>query len=116
MNSNIYANTASVGKHLFQTVALRDMCQHQLMDFQGEVCGREFPFQSELATHQTIHSEEKKFTCQYPRCNGKYKTKAEYRRHYKTHRPMSKEHKCPVCNKVFTKAKYLKRAQASSHR
>ena len=78
------------------------------MDFQCEVCGREFPFQSALATHQTIHSEEKKFTFQYPRCNGRYKTKAEYRRHYKTHRPMSIEHKCLVCNKVFTKEKYLR--------
>ena len=37
----------------------RHKCQHQLMDFQCDVCGREFPFQSELATHQTIHSEEK---------------------------------------------------------
>ena len=82
--------------------------QHQSMDFQCEVRGREFPFQSELASHQTIHSEEKKFMCQHPRCNGKYKTKAEYRRHYKTHRPMSEKHKCPVCNKVFTKAKYLR--------
>ena len=36
--------------------------QHQSRDFQCEVCGREFPFRSELATHQTIHSEKKKLS------------------------------------------------------
>ena len=29
-------------------------------------------------------------------------------RHYKTHRPSGDEHKCPVCNKAFHKAKYLR--------
>ena len=69
---------------------------------------REFAFHSELTTHQTIHSDEKNFVCSYPRCEGKYKTKAEYRQHYKMHVPTNDKHKCPVCNKAFTKAKYLR--------
>ena len=47
------------GKTFVSDSGLKRHNQHQLMDFQSEVCGREFPFWSELATHQTIHSEEK---------------------------------------------------------
>ena len=75
---------------------------------QCKVCSREFAFKSELTTHETIHLDEKHFICHYPRCNGKYKTKAEYRRHYKTHGPTSDDYNCPVCNKAFNKAKYLR--------
>ena len=68
----------------------------------------EFAFELELTNHKTIHSEEKHFICQYPRCNGKYKTKAEYQRHYKTHGPTSNDHRCLVCNRAFNKYKYLR--------
>ena len=54
-----------------------------------------------------MQSDEKKFECAYPSCQGKYKMKEEHNRHYKTHRPTLEEHKCPVCNKVFNKKKYL---------
>ena len=77
------------------------------MKFKCNVCGRSFPFQSELNSHQAIHSDEKSL-CSYPGYQGEYKTKEEYNRHYKTHRPSSEEHQCPVCNKVFTKKKYLR--------
>ena len=43
-----------------------------------------------------------------PQMSGKYKMKEEYNRHYKTHRPTLEEHKCPVCNKVSNKKKYLR--------
>ena len=86
----------------------RHQLQHESMDYKCTVCNREFAFELELNTRQTIHSDEKKFPCQYPRCNGKYKTKAKYQRHYKTHRPTSDNYKCPVCNKVFHKLKYLR--------
>ena len=78
------------------------------LKFKCNVCSRHFPFQSELTSHQAIHLDNKKVKCTYLGCQGKYKTKEEYNRHYKTHRPSSEEHQCPVCNKVFTKKKYLK--------
>ena len=86
----------------------RHKMQHLSMDYKCKICNREFAFKSELTTHETIHSDEKHVKCQYPRCKGKYKTKAEYQRHYKTHGPTSDDHRCPVCNKAFNKHKYLR--------
>ena len=97
--SKIFSSESSLKKHELH---------HSDKKFKCNVCGRSFPFQSELNSHQAIHSDEKRFKCSYPRCPGEYKTKEEYNRHYKTHRPRSEEHQCPVCNKVFTKKKYLR--------
>ena len=71
----------------------RHELQHSSMDYKCTVCNREFAFESELNNHKTIHSEEKHFKCQYPRCNGAYKTKPEYQRHYKTHGPTSNDNR-----------------------
>ena len=84
----------------------RHQLQHLSMDYKCTVCNREFAFESEL-TNQTIHSEVKNFICQYPRCKGKYKTKAKYRRH-KTHGPTSDDYRCLECNKAFNKCNYLR--------
>ena len=97
--SKIFSPESSLKKH--------ELC-HSDMKFKCTVCGRSFPFQSELNSHQAIHSDEKKFKYSYPRCQGEYKTKEEYNRNYKTHRPSSEEHQCPVCNTIFTKKKYLR--------
>ena len=60
----------------------------------------------------SIHSEEKKFKCTYPRCDKRYKTKAEYSHHYnyrhKQKSAESQEIKCKMCDKMFSKVKYLK--------
>ena len=61
----------------------------------------------ELSNYKTIHSE-KHFICQYPRCNGKYKTKEEYQKHFKTHGPTSDDHRCPAYKGAFNKQKYLR--------
>ena len=95
----IFSSESSLKKHELR---------HSEMKFKCNVCCRSFPFQSELNSHQAVHSEEKNFKCSYPRCQGEYKTKEEYNRHYKTHRPSSEHHQCPVCKKVFTKKKYLR--------
>ena len=95
-------NTASVVNPLFQVSYI-----HQSMEYTCTVCNRQFAFPLEFSTHQTIHSEEKKYKCQYPRCNREYKTKAEYHRHYKMHSPSSNNYKCLVFKKAFKKEKYL---------
>ena len=91
-----------------ETGLKRHQLQHGSMDYKCTVCNREFAFELELITHQTIHSDEKKFTRQYPRCNQKYKTKAKYQRHYKTHRPTSDDNRYLVFNKAFHKLKHLR--------
>ena len=82
------------------------------MKYLCQVCGQNFPFASDLASHASIYSAEKKFKCTYPKCIRMYKTKAEYNRHYnyrhKQKSAESQEIKCKMCDKIFSKVKYLK--------
>ena len=82
------------------------------MKYLCQVCGQNFPFASDLASHASIHSTEKKFKCTYPKCIKMYKTKAEYNCHYnyrhKQKSAESQEIKCKMCDKMFSKVKYLK--------
>ena len=41
----------------------KHVLRHGEMKYLCQVCGRNFPFASDLASHETIHSEEKKFKC-----------------------------------------------------
>ena len=86
--------------------------RHGEMKYFCQVCGQNFPFASDLASHASIHSAEKKFKCTYPKCVKMYQTKAEYNRHYnyrhKQKSAESQEIKCKMCDKMFSKVKYLK--------
>ena len=86
--------------------------RHGQMRYLCQVCGQNFPFASDLASHESIHSEEKKFKCTYPKCSKSYKTKAEYNCHYnyrhKQKSAKSQEIKCSICDKICCKVKYLK--------
>ena len=88
----------------------KHMLRHGDMKFLCQVFGQNFPFASDLASHEIIHSEEKKFKCTYPKCDKRYKTKAEYNRHYnyrhKQKSAESQEIKCKICNKMFSEVKY----------
>ena len=56
--------------------------------------------------------QQKKFKCTYPKSGKMYKTKAEYNRHYnyrhKQKSAESQEIKYKMCDKMFSKVKYLK--------
>ena len=90
----------------------KHVLRHGEMKYLCQVCGQNFPFASDLATHASIHSAEKKFKCTYPKCIKVYKTKAEYNRHYnyrhKQQSAESQEIKCKMCDKMISKVKYLK--------
>ena len=60
----IFSSEASLKKHELH---------HSDMKFKCNVCGRKFPFQSELTSHQAMHLDEKKFKCAYPRCQENIK-------------------------------------------
>ena len=101
--------------------SLETLKKHQLrhgqMKYLCQVCGQNFPFPSDLATHKTVHSEEKNFKSSYPKCGKSYKTKAEYNCHYnyrhKQKLAKSKEIKCSICCKICAKVKYLKKHMKS---
>ena len=56
--------------------------------------------------------KKRKFKCTYPKCGKSYKIKAEYNHHYnyrhKQKSAESQEIKCNICDKIFSKVKYLK--------
>ena len=87
------------------------------MKYQCKVCGQKFPFPSDLATHETFYSEEKKFKYSYPNCSKSYKTKAKYNCHYNYRHEQKlakqQEIKCSICDKILSKVKYLKEHQKS---
>ena len=103
-----FGSLESLKKHGFRHGDMKYLCQ---------VCGQNFPFASDLASHASIHSAEKKFKCTYPKCIKMYKTKAEYNRHYnyrhKQKSAESQEIKCKMCDKMFSKVKYLKELMKS---
>ena len=45
----------------------KHMLRHGEMKYLCLVCGHNFPFASDLASHETTHSEEKQFKCTYPK-------------------------------------------------
>ena len=98
-----FGSLESLKKHRLRHGEMKYLCQ---------VCGQNFPFASDLASHASIHSAEKKFKCTYPKCGKMYKTKAEYNCHYyyrhKQKSAESQEIKCKMCDKMFSKVKYLK--------
>nr|XP_054601003.1 zinc finger protein 585A-like isoform X1 [Nothobranchius furzeri] len=63
-----------------------------------EVCGKHFPFLSELLLHLRIHSEERPFTCST--CGKKFKLRGILRTHLKIHTG-ERAFSCRICGKSF---------------
>ena len=70
-------------------------------------CGKQFYKKYNLEAHINTHDSEKFFSCVYPNCTRRYKSKAEYNRHLKTHTDPQLPFSCPVCHKGFHFKKYL---------
>ena len=66
------AALGNVAKYLVETLK-KHMLGHGEMKYLCQVCGHNFPFASDLASHESIHSEEKKFKFTYPKCGKRYK-------------------------------------------
>ena len=97
-----FGSLETLKKHVLRHGELKYLCQ---------VCGQIFHLHQIWLTMKPF-IQKKKFKCTYPKCGKSYKTKAKYNRHYnyrhKQKSAESQEIKCNICDKIFSKVKYLK--------
>ena len=94
-----FGNLETLEKHMLRHGEMKYLCQ---------VCGHNFPFASDLASHESIHSEEKKFKCTYPKCGKRYKTKNTIAIIITGTNKSQQSRRKLRCDKIFSKVKYLK--------
>ena len=87
-----YTSKNSVDRHSWHHSSPHYICA---------TCGKEFHEKYNLEAHIKTHDSEKFFDCVYPKCTRRYKSKAEYNWHVKTHTHPQSPFSCPVSNKGF---------------
>ena len=91
----------------------RHMYEHKTRPHQCPICGKSFPFESQLKTHCITHIERCKHHCAHPKCNKHFKNKGDLTRHAKEH--SSQWYTCPDCPEYRTKDKRNFESHHSKH-
>ncbi|GAB0086667.1 Zinc finger C2H2 superfamily [Sergentomyia squamirostris] len=89
-----------------------------LSPFQCEICGTFALRMYELTRHMRIHMNYFPFTCDFPDCEKKCRTKQKLAEHQRKHIPKSQQddkYKCDVCDKRFTFPQSLKKHKHNQH-
>ena len=87
--------------------------EHKTRPYVCTVCGEDFPFESQLATHKLSHSECRKHACSVKDCDKRFKNLGDRNRHVKEH--TSPWLRCPDCPEYKTKAKRDLESHRSKH-
>ena len=87
--------------------------EHKSRPYSCTVCGEDFPFESQLATHELSHSDRRKYACSISECGKRFKNLGDRNRHIKEH--TNPWLRCPDCPKYKTKSKRDLESHRSKH-
>lgn len=78
--------------------------------YQCKICNKRFNRHHILSAHQRVHTGEKPFVCDVEECTRAYAYEIDLKRHkFSVHGIYTKKHICPICSKVFSENKLLKK-------
>ena len=86
-----------------QVFLTRHEYKHKNRPYVCNVCGEDFPFESQHNTHKLTHSDHCKHACSIKDCDKRFKNLGDRNRHVKEH--TSPWLRCPDCPEYKTKAK-----------
>ena len=87
--------------------------EHKTRPYVCTVCGEDFPFESQLATHKLSHSDRRRHACPVKECGKRFKNLGDRNRHVKEY--TSPWLRCPDCPDYKTKAKRDLESHRSKH-
>ena len=99
-----FNNQLSLARHKYE---------HKARPYECSICGKNFPFESQLKTHRITHINRRKHACTHPDCSKHFKNKDDMNRHIKEH--TSSWLTCPDCPDYRTKEKWNFESHWLSH-
>lgn len=93
----------------------KNTCINEFNTFICNICFKSFEKEKNLRRHMSIHSDSKRFKCEYEGCNNEYKRLDHLKRHLISHSENKKPFECNKCIMRFTNKDHLKRHIENMH-